>query len=400
MMRYWIKTLGCKVNSVDSEALVAAIVADGGEPVADIADADVAIVNTCTVTAEADAKCRKEIRRAARCEHIRQVLVTGCAATLLKEQLEALDPKVLVVPMGEMSERIAANKKLPGFFSSSPLQLSTHTRAQVKVQDGCDNYCSYCIVPYARGHERSVDADAVIARVARLVDAGTREVVLTGVNVGSYDDPDLPTLIANLHERTGIHRIRLSSIEPQYVSDALIELIADGVLCEHLHIPLQSGSDPVLSAMRRRYSVAEYRDLIARIRERVPSCAITTDLIAGYPTETDDDFAASLDMLCAIGFAKTHVFRYSPRAGTRAAQTRPLPPRTVKSRAERAAAVAAACAENWRHSLTGHQLEFIVESVDSATGTAQGTSREYLQTSFPVPTGTQPGSLVIVADAR
>ena len=371
-MRVYIRTYGCKVNQVESEELAARFVALGHELVDDEALAQLYVVNGCTVTGEADAKVRKGVRRAALLPRVEEVLVTGCAAELRADELKALSDKVVILT------RASATSLSP--LPAEP--LSFHTRAPVKVQDGCENFCAYCVVPYARGASRSEALATLTGRVAALVARGTREVVLTGVNIGRYRDPDtgadLVGLIRALHERTGVCRIRLSSIEPPDVTEELCELLAQGILCEHLHIPLQSGSDAVLKAMGRRYTTAEFAAAAARVRAAAPQTAISTDVIVGYPTETDADFEATYDFCRAQSFSKIHVFRFSPRAGTPAAQLTPWQPPLIAARAARLRALSADLADSYARAQVGRTLQWVVERRDPATGQATLTSREHL----------------------
>jgi len=250
------------------------------------------------------------------------------------------------------------------------------------VQDGCENFCSYCIVPYARGASRSAPMSELVSRVAALAAGGTQEIVLTGINIGRYRDPetgaDLPALIRALHEQSGIYRIRLSSIEPPDVTDELCALLAQGALCEHLHIPLQSGSDEVLKAMGRHYTTAAYAAALERVRAAAPQAAIATDVIVGYPTETNEDFEATYRFCQAQSFSKIHVFRFSPRAGTLAAALDPLAPPLVAARAQRLRELSVELASSYAQAQVGRTLEWVVERVDPAAAQATLTSREHL----------------------
>ena len=385
-MRVYVRTYGCKVNQVDSEELAARLVGEGHVLVRDESLAQLYVINSCAVTAEAVAKVRKGVRRAASLPGVAQVLVSGCAAVLHADELTALSDKIVIIgggvgdglpPRGPVSASLR-----PPSTGSIPNSSSGHTRVPIKVQDGCENYCSYCIVPYARAACRSTSLDTLCQQVAELAANGTEEVVLTGINIGRYRDPetgtDLVGLIRALDERTGIGRIRLSSIEPPDVTDALCELLEEGILCEHLHIPLQSGSDSVLAAMGRHYTSAEYVEALARVRAAAPATAITTDVIVGYPTETEADFASTLALCRQQRFAKIHVFRFSGRAGTPAAALAPLGPRIVADRARRLRALSDELVARYTAACDGRTLEWIVERIDPATQTATLTSREHL----------------------
>ncbi|MCL2654407.1 MAG: tRNA (N(6)-L-threonylcarbamoyladenosine(37)-C(2))-methylthiotransferase MtaB [Coriobacteriia bacterium] len=419
-MRIYIRTYGCKVNQVESEELAARFVAAGHELVRDEEQAQLYVINTCTVTGEADAKVRKGVRHAASLPRVEQVLVTGCGAAMHADELAALSEKVVVVRSGigdgiqfwgprsasgypsrplkptlrsvsetrALSDDPAASSPYrdsdtaPSARAVAAVDASFHTRVAVKVQDGCENFCAYCIVPYARGASRSMRMADLLQQVAELAQGGTQEIVLTGINIGRYCDPetsaDLPALIRNLHEQTGIHRIRLSSIEPPDVTDELCALLAEGILCEHLHIPLQSGSDRVLEAMGRRYTTADFTTALARVRAAALQTAVTTDVIVGFPTETDADFEATCEFCRAQAVSKIHVFRFSPRAGTPAASLSPLDPQQVAARAARLRELSAELAAAYAQSQLGRMLEWVVERIDPACGQATLTSREHL----------------------
>jgi threonylcarbamoyladenosine tRNA methylthiotransferase MtaB len=340
------RTLGCKVNQVEGEQVVRELL-DVGLDRVDEGLADVVIVHTCAVTGEADAKARKAVRRALSLSSRPIVVVTGCMAAVDPSALRALGERVVVEPdvrrvalAARRSARFddigtaanghplgSADMWAPADATSSAqaagarLGTGFHTRVMVKVQDGCDAFCTYCIVPLARGVPRSVPLEQVLAECSELVSAGAREIVLTGINVGRYEDgrDRLAELLAGV-ARTGIERIRLSSIEPGELRDeTLAALSSIPAVCEHLHVPLQSGSDAVLQAMGRSYTTAEYAERIAAVRAALPDVAISTDVIAGFPGETEEQAEETLDFCRRAGFARLHVFRYSRRKGTRAA---------------------------------------------------------------------------------
>lgn len=337
--RVAFRTLGCKVNQVEAETIAAALLGAGATIVPQ-EDADVVVVTTCTVTGEADHKARKAVRHAHALPQAPVVVVTGCGASLDDGTLAALGERVIIeADKTAVPARVAALLGKRAEEAPRPAARAGegfHTRSMVKIEDGCDNFCAYCIVPYARGVPRSAALSDVVAEVAALVDAGAREVVLTGINIGRYDDEGvrLPGLIRAV-AATGIARIRLSSIEPEDVDEELLAAIrATPAFCEHLHIPLQSGCDRTLAEMGRRYDTATYAAIIERAREAVPRLAVTTDVIAGFPGESDADAAVTLAFLERIGFAKLHVFRYSARKGTPAAGREDrVPPPTIASRA-------------------------------------------------------------------
>ena len=355
-MNFAVVNLGCKVNRVESDDAAARLAASGVETAE--ADADLIVVNTCTVTGEAEKKTRKAVRRALRANDRARVLVTGCAAAIDAAFYEGLDERVTVVGKARLAEAIdewCASAR----GAAAPLHIGSgfRTRVGVKVQDGCDNACTYCIVHVARGRATSRPADDVVRECAAYARAGAGEIVLTGINLGSYRDgarrDPSATRLADLlrrllDETSGLHgpgalpvRFRISSIEPRDVDDALVDLLAaaDGRVCRHLHLPLQAGSSKVLREMARPYDAARFVALASRLYAAVPGIALSTDIIAGFPGETDAEFQETLNVARACRFAKIHAFPYSRREGTPAAARTDQVAAEVK--AERAAALRA-----------------------------------------------------------
>lgn len=360
-MRFSIVNLGCKVNRVESDAVAAQLIGGGAEE-SPLHAADLIVVNTCTVTGEAEKKTRKAVRHALRANEAARVLVTGCAAALRPEIFEGMSPRVACVPkaaLGEAVSREAASLEpqgpLPHDGRAGLLRIggAFPTRVGVKVQDGCDNACTYCIVHIARGRAVSRDADGIVRECAAYARAGVKEIVLTGINLGSYRNtaPDgsrygLADLLRALLEATADSRgpggpacrFRISSIEPRDVDDGLIALLAEagGRICRHLHLPLQAGSSKVLREMARPYDAPFFLDLVARLRAAVPSLSLSTDIIAGFPGETDGEFAETLEVARACAFSKIHAFPYSMREGTpAAARGDQVPPAVKEERAGR-----------------------------------------------------------------
>ena len=357
-MNFAVVNLGCKVNRVESDDAAARLALRGVET--SEASADLIVVNTCTVTGEAEKKTRKAVRRALRANDRARVLVTGCAAAVDAAFYEALDPRVRVVGKARLAEEIEAWCDSEGVSAAPPLLPvgpGFRTRVGVKVQDGCDNACTYCIVHVARGRATSRAADGVVRECAEYARAGAGEIVLTGINLGSYcdgarRDPSatrLAGLLRRLLDATAdLHapgafpvRFRISSIEPRDVDDALVDLLAaaDGRVCRHLHLPLQAGSSKVLREMARPYDADRFRALVERLYAAVPGLALSTDVIAGFPGETDAEFQETLELARACRFAKMHAFPYSRRAGTPAAERPDQVPPDIK--AARAAALRA-----------------------------------------------------------
>ncbi|MDP3631404.1 MAG: MiaB/RimO family radical SAM methylthiotransferase [Actinomycetota bacterium] len=407
MPRVAFKTLGCKVNQVEAEQIAAALLGEHIELSVDI-EADVIVVNTCTVTAEADHKARKAVRHALALAQQPVVVVTGCLATLDAEGLQSLGDRVVVeADKDAVAERVTAllaahapaTPEAPATSATPDAPVARtgrgfHTRAMVKVEDGCDNFCAYCIVPFARGVPRSTPLADVVAEVEALVAAGVREVVLTGINIGRYDNAgaQLPELIQAV-AATGIERIRLSSIEPPDVDAHFLQVVAAlPAFCRHLHIPLQSGCDRTLTEMGRHYTVAGYTSTIARAREALPGLVLSTDILVGFPGETDADAAETFALLKRIGFAKLHVFRYSARPGTLAfTRDDRVSPRDAAVRSERVRVRGEHMRDAHLRAQVGTDVEVLVERVNAdgiAAGVARDGSRVRLESQAA------PGSLV------
>ena len=389
--RVAIRTLGCKVNRAESEAIAGELLSRGACPVDGDATADVVVVNTCTVTSEADAKARKEVRRALARPGSPTVVVTGCLAALDPQGLGALGPRVIVQPdktgVTESVVRACGATRVP----ARPIAIAPtarglfRTRVTVKVQDGCDHRCAFCIVPDARGLPRGVPMAGVVARVEALVASGTREVVLAGINIGRYSDAgvDLAELVAGV-AATGVARVRISSIEPLDLTPRLLaRLEATASVMPHLHVPLQSGSDAVLAAMRRGYDTATFAKVLGEARAAIPGLAVTTDVMAGFPGESDDDHRRTLAFVEQCGFSRLHVFRYSRRAGTPAAAMEgQVPPVRTAVRARELRDLGTRLESGYAASRVGGTADVLVESVDA--GIVSGTSEDHLRVSAPV----------------
>ena len=323
-----VLTLGCKLNLADSESIAARLGAAGYDVVDSMCEADAVVVNTCSVTHAADRKSRRLIRAARRLSPAAPVAVTGCYPRSAGEDaVEALGADFVAGTTADeqarLVSRLAAAVPLPSAPSPQPAP-TLHTRAFVKAQEGCNDVCAFCIVPRTRGREVSRSIEEVAHDVAAAHARGAREVVLTGTQLGVWGrdlpEPLVPRdLIASVLARTETPRLRFSSLQPQDITPELVALWEDPRLMPHFHLALQSGADPVLARMRRRYDVAAYRTALERIRAAVPDAAVTTDVIAGFPGETEADFAATLALCEEAAFARIHAFPYSPRARTAAA---------------------------------------------------------------------------------
>ena len=357
-----IHTHGCKLNQADSQALARQFSEAGYRLVEPSSSADIIVLNSCTVTATADAKARQFLRAAKRRNPDAVVVATGCYAERAPGDLEKLEAVSLVLGNTAKSELVASvhsvvETQIPpldaptpsfprkresisltgerphpnplpegeGTFHShvlSPSKGVGRTRAMVKIQEGCDQVCAYCIVPKVRGRERSIPAEEIIAQINRHTDEGCREVSLTGTQLGTYgfDIPglDLAGLLARILSETRVERLRVSSLQAHEITEQLLDLWSDTRLMRHFHIPLQSGSDRILRRMRRRYSTAQFRAAVDMVRDGYPDAGVTTDFIVGFPGETGEDFSCSRDFAADMRFADIHVFPYSPRPGTSA----------------------------------------------------------------------------------
>ena len=411
----FFRTLGCKVNQTESSDMAYALMKRGIDLAENDADARITIINTCSVTAKSDAKVRKAIRKALGCPSTEFVFATGCSAVIQGETLARIDERVIVEPDKEQVVwRVAGllDEVLPetdqdqddrascglsdveqNTDASSgleevklPVNL-TRTRVNLKISDGCENFCSYCIVPFARGPVKPMSAESLLLRTRDLVEQGVKEIVLTGINIGTYrdGDTDIAKLIRILRDEAGIHRIRISSIEPQTITQRFTELLRDSdIVCEHLHIPLQSGSDSVLRDMNRNYTADEYRAIIADLRAASPDIAVHADVIVGYPTETDEDFERTVVLAKDLEFAGMHLFRYSARPGTASENLTPLDPAIVEKRFTRLQEIADRNAKAYREKRlqSTRLLELVIEQIEGGRVTA--TSREHITISWEV----------------
>lgn len=387
-----LPTLGCKANRYDSDTLARALIDRGYVIVPANQPADVYIVNTCTVTAGADAKSRKMLRRALRINEDARLIVTGCYASRTPEQLAAIDGVDLVVPIPEqhrIPELLA--KMLPPIpldvDTTSPHGLSAsieRTRATVKVQDGCNLHCAFCAVTMARGEVRSRPIDEVMAELRALVAMGMQEIVLTGIRLDAYG-LDHGTCLADLIDTTqavDIPRLRLSSLEPIGITAHLAaRLAAHPTLCHHFHVCLQSGDDGILRAMRRGYTAARYRRTLELLRTAMPDATFTTDVIVGFPGETEEAFAHTHDLIAELGFIKLHIFKFSPRPGTAAAIMHPVVPDAVKdARSQALFALERQLFRQHAASLVGTEVSVLVEH---AGRLGDGLTPHYLRVLAP-----------------
>ena len=374
-MKVHVRALGCRLNYAEMDALARALAANGHSIVDAPGDADQIVLNTCAVTHDAAHTSRKLTRQLHSAAPSAAITLTGCYAQLAPAAASGL-PGVVSVAANAEKDGLAARWQPAEDFDVEPVQRAARvarTRAFIKVQDGCDNACTFCITTVARGAGRSRPADAIVDEISLLTALGCHEAVLTGVHLGSYGLDEgrghqLEALIRRILNETSVPRLRLSSLEPWDLTPGFFDLWRDDRLCPHLHLPLQSGCDATLRRMARRTSQAAFRDLLAAARETMTDPAITTDVIVGFPGETEAEFEDSLSFIAGQGFAGMHIFRYSPRAGTPAARMRGTVDEAVKkARSERLHALVtegqAAYARRW----LGRELPVLWEQVAGAT---------------------------------
>ena len=346
-MKIAFHTLGCKVNQYETEAMKEQFTAAGHEIVGEEDFADAYVINTCTVTHMADRKSRQYIRKMKRVNPEAIVAVTGCYAQVSPEEVRQVEGVNVVAGTGEKQNllryieeyhlerqpqcHIKAYEDLTEYISDGIItSMETRTRAYIKIQEGCNRFCSYCIIPYARGKVRSRNLDEILEEAKGLIASGFKEIILTGINTALYGEDlgygGIEPLIKELDALEGDFRIRLSSLEPTVINAEYVKgLLQYKKLCPHLHLSIQSGADHVLKLMNRKYDRQEYLDIVKVLKEHDPLYGITTDIISGFPGETDEDFADSLDIIDRVGFCKVHAFKYSVRKGTPAEKMKQVP---------------------------------------------------------------------------
>ncbi len=395
-------TLGCKTNQFESASMQETLQNAGYRVVPFDVGAELVIINTCTVTNATDAQSRNLIRRARKLNDACRVVVTGCYAQIDPIALQNLPGVSLVIGNEEKkrlvdfleSERDATFVEVSDIRQAESVCLppltsfSGRSRAFVQIQNGCDAFCSYCIIPYARGASRSASPDEILQQIKSLVASGFQEVVLTGIHIGGYGldlqpSSTLNELVRRIERESGIHRLRLGSIEPTELTDELLETVAASqVICPHLHIPLQAGDDAVLQRMGRTYDKAFFADLVNKVRRMLPSAALCLDVITGFPGETEQEFENSFDFISALPITDLHVFPYSKRRGTPAA-TFPdqVDGHISRERAGRLRQLAAVKYQRFAESFIGQKIEVVVEA-GAKKGLLKGISRNYLDIRF------------------
>ncbi len=402
MTKVAFHTLGCKVNQYETEAMEKMFFNADYQLVEKEDIADIYIINTCTVTNISDRKSRQFIRRAKRNNKDAIIAVVGCYSQVSPEEIEGLEEVDVIIGTSnrdkivELCERAKNNNERINIVSEIKYEkefeeikvddLKEKTRAYIKIQDGCSQYCSYCIIPYARGPIRSRDIDDVINEVEKLSKSGFKEIVLTGIHIASYgvdmnDKYMLHRLIRKISEIPGIERIRFSSIEPRLIDEEFMKVLVDsGKVCDHFHLSLQSGSDSILKVMNRKYTTKEFEEIVNLIREYMPEAAITTDIIVGFPKETDENFQESYEFLEKIGFSRLHVFKYSPREGTPAAKMKEQIDGNIKN--ERSAKLIELGKENTRNfneKYLGERVQVLIEENIDEAEYMEGYTSNYIR---------------------
>ncbi len=396
MKKVAFKTLGCRLNQYETDALVSDFDKAGYQIVDFKEKADVVVVNTCTVTNQSDQKSRNTISQAAKNNLGSVVVVTGCMANNHKDKLESQDKITYVIDnkrKANIRQLIDAHfdgeilhpENITGdVFQFSTVDKSLHTRSAIKIQDGCDNFCTFCIIPSVRGRAVSRPLPHILDNVKKTLDNGFRELVITGVNIGRYEweDKRFEDVIEAILEIPGDFRIRISSLEPDGFGDRFYDLFHHKKLTPHLHLCLQSGSDKVLLRMRRMYDLKRFSDIVERFRKQIPDFNFTTDMIVGFPGETNNDFNESLNAVKNFGFSHVHTFKYSVRNGTRAERMENQIPDKVKNdRSEIIRELSNGMRKQYLESFIRKEQEVLIEKVDSK-GFASGYGEHYVPVTF------------------
>ncbi len=387
MTKVALETLGCKLNQAETESLAKQLL-NGGYQLAELPEeADVYVLNTCTVTHIADRKARHLLRSARRSNSEALIIAIGCYAQLASRELRQLGIADLTLHNKEKDHLVEILENRLGNTGNKGNPNNGRwgrTRSFVKIQEGCDDFCSFCIVPYTRGRERSLPQEDVLSEVRARSASGYKEVTLTGTKIGSYrqngeNSAGLPSLIEAILKEKELERLRLSSLQPQDLSPELIKLWNDRQLCPHLHIPLQSGCQTILERMERGYSIDDYEKAISMVREAIPNLAITTDILVGFPGEGEKEFEESYSFCEKTGFANIHVFPYSPRLGTKAVHMpHQIEERTKKSRSQRMLTLAKRSARQFGERFLGQTMPVLWER-KSEQGIWSGLTDNYLR---------------------
>ncbi|QVL56324.1 MAG: tRNA (N(6)-L-threonylcarbamoyladenosine(37)-C(2))-methylthiotransferase MtaB [Simkaniaceae bacterium] len=384
MKKYKVVTLGCRTNQYESQAFLDQLKKQGYEEASDGDRADLCIVNTCTVTQSADKRSLYQIRKLARDYNPSKLVVTGCLAERSKKELEALPEVTDVIPNRKKEELLPTvfpEMEWPEFRIE---RFEAHTRAFVKIQDGCNSYCSYCVIPFVRGRSRSKKMLDILREIHSLVENGYKEVVLTGINIGDFGPERLSDLVRQVDKVEGLERIRISSIDPDEVDDDLLDAVINGEkTCPSMHIVLQSGSNMTLKRMRRKYTKQDFLDATAKLQKAHPLFTFTTDIIVGFPGETEEEFEETLQLMREVRFAKVHMFPYSDRPKTRASRMpNKVSREVIAERKAKLLEVANQNAFSLREDLLGQEFLVLLET-EERPGYLMGHTENFLPVFVP-----------------
>jgi threonylcarbamoyladenosine tRNA methylthiotransferase MtaB len=400
--KFMITTLGCKVNQSESDAMAHQLKNSGWHPVHPKEKADLCIINTCTVTQKASMQSRQAVRKAIRSNPGARIIVTGCYAQTEPDEIDKIDGIHHIIGHADKSkipDMILSKEEAPyprlirqnilsehNFEQASATVSGTRTRPFLKIQDGCDSFCTYCIVPYARGRSRSMLIEKVLENITQLKQAGYHEVVLTGVHLGAYGldlspKTDLTELLHRIYESNPIDRVRLSSIEPHELTDDIIQLVAKAdIFCRHFHLPLQSGDDLILKKMHRPYTRSLFRNQIIKIKELLPDAAIGVDTLIGFPGETEKAFENTYLLIHELPVTYLHVFPFSDRKGTPASSyPQPVDSKKIKAYCKKMRSLGHVKKKDFYKKFTGKTLEILIEDKrDRSTGLLKGITSNYI----------------------
>lgn len=400
-MKVAFHTLGCKVNSYESQAMLNMFEEAGYQEVDFKEEADVYVINTCTVTNTGDSKSRQMIRKAIRKNSAATICVVGCYSQVAPQDIEAIDGVSIILgtqfrneivnlveQFQETHERIVKVSEVKQLRKFEDLNIDRflHTRAYLKIQDGCNNFCTYCIIPYARGRVRSRKPESVIKQAKELVAKGYVEIVLTGIHTAGYgedlEDYSFYDLLVDLVKIEGLKRLRISSIETSQITDEIIDLISKSkIIVDHLHVPLQAGCDETLKRMNRKYNCEQYYEKLSKIRKLVPDIVFTTDVIVGFPGESEEEFEKTYEFIKKVGYTQLHVFPYSMRKGTPAARMVQVDEKIKHERVNRLIALSHELNENYAKSQIGKTLRVLFEKEEH--GYYVGHGDNYLLVKVP-----------------
>lgn len=386
MKKFKVITLGCRTNQYESQGYTDQLKKLGYGKAEDGEEADLCIVNTCTVTESADSASRHEIRSLLKANPSAKIAVTGCMAESAPDKILAIDPRIQVIPNHQKEDLLQQVFPEESEFPEFKIEaFDGHTRAFVKVQDGCNSFCTYCIIPYVRGRSRSRQMTEIVSEVEGLIAKGFKEVVITGINVGDFDGGGrLADLVRAVDKIPGLQRLRISSIDPDEVDEDLASAVLDGkttVPC--MHIVLQSGSNVILKRMNRKYTRQIFLETVEKMKEKNPDFTVTTDIIVGFPGETDADHAETLDLVKKVRFAKVHMFPYSPRKRTRAAlYPNQVPANVIKQRKQELLHFAEKTSFELRDQFVGRTMPVLLEN-DEKEGLISGHTPNFLRVWIP-----------------